>query len=293
MSYVSISILSSLSGPLSIILKWTVLSQLLFAALSIAKAHELWIESARPVINENNQIQIDIRLGQMFSGASQYFIPERAVLLKLISAEGQDTISPRPGNQPAISFPASKEFDHIVIAYETIGFYLTYTDWNKFIGFATDKRATNILDQHIARNLSKKNFKERYKRFAKTSLFMHSASKNVNDAASGMEIEFIITDVRFIDDTTQLVTLLLIYQGRPLSTVPVTLFTRLTDGEVIKTDLMTDDNGFINLNSETGHDYMLDHVLFRAIPAIEDPKGAVWETLWASYTFSGVGQIND
>jgi hypothetical protein len=51
------------------------------------------------------------------------------------------------------------------------------------------------------------------------------------------------------------------------------------------TDLNTDDQGKVRLQTETGYDYMLDHVLFRAIDPADDPKGAAWETLWASHVF--------
>jgi hypothetical protein len=58
------------------------------------------------------------------------------------------------------------------------------------------------------------------------------------------------------------------------------------------TDLNTDDHGIISLNAEPGYDYLLDHVLFRKIDPDTDPKGAVWETLWASHTFSGFSIVN-
>ena len=263
----------------------SVFLQIIAVSASTVKAHELWLESAIPMINANNQIEIDIRLGQMFSGSAQFFIPDQAVMLKRLTADGAILLTPRPGDRPAISFPAAADAGHTVIAYETIGFYLTYKEWDKFVAFAQNKKASDILDQHLARQLSRDHFKERYKRFAKISLFMTAANRQVNDATTGMEIEFIITNVEFISDTSQSVTARLIYQGQPMINVPVTVFTRAPDGAVMTTDLNTDDQGKVRLQTETGYDYMLDHVLFRAIDPADDPKGAAWETLWASHVF--------
>ena len=127
--------------------------------LSTAKAHELWLEAASPLINDTDQINIDIRLGQMFAGSSQFYIPDNAIMLKLISGKrGETPLTPRPGDRPAISFPQPAKTEHIIIAYESIGFYLTYTEWEKFVSFAKSKRATGIPDQHLARQLSRDHF---------------------------------------------------------------------------------------------------------------------------------------
>ena len=66
--------------------------------LSTAKAHELWLEAASPLINDTDQINIDIRLGQMFAGSSQFYIPDNAIMLKLISGKGETPLTPRPGS---------------------------------------------------------------------------------------------------------------------------------------------------------------------------------------------------
>ena len=58
------------------------------------------------------------------------------------------------------------------------------------------------------------------------------------------------------------------------------------------TDLNTDNHGMISFEAESGYDYLLDNVLFRKIDPDTDAKGAVWETLWASHTFSGFSVSN-
>lgn len=282
MIYVSTKLL--LKPPVIFAILAVFVSQTL-AALSLAQAHELWLEQAEPMISEDNQIEVDIRLGQMFSGSKQFFIPERSVTLKLITGEGEVPLNPRPGNRPAISIPAADQPGHMVIAYETIGFYLTYTEWEKFVAFTETKRASAIPDQHFMRKLSKDNFKERYKRFAKTSLFIPKTNESINDAATGLEIEFIITNVEPVSEIAQRITAVLIYQDNPLANAPVTLFIRTPDSQVMTKDLKTDDQGLITLEAQTGAYYMLDHVLFRPIAPDADPKGAVWETLWASHSF--------
>ena len=289
MRYVSIL---QMSRRLSAVVTLSVFIHISASPLSMAKAHELWLEAASPLISETGHINIDIRLGQMFAGSSQFFIPDNAIMLKLISGKGETPLNPRPGDRPAISFPRPAKAGHIVIAYESIGFYLTYAEWEKFVRFAKSKKATSIPDQHLARQLSRNNFKERYKRFAKTSIFLDKTSMNSNDTYTGMALEFVITDIPSSRSLIQTVTAQLLYQGEPLIHAPVTIFSRAPDGQVMTTDLNTDDLGMISLETESGYDYLLDHVLFRKIDPDTDAKGAVWETLWASHTFSGFSIVN-
>ena len=289
MKYVSIPVLF---WRLAIILALSYFMPMIANPLSTAKAHELWLEAASPLISDTDHINIDIRLGQMFAGSSQFYIPDNAVMLKLISGKGETPLTPRPGDRPAISFPQPAKAEHIIIAYESIGFYLTYTEWEKFVSFAKSKKATGIPDQHLARQLSRDHFKERYKRFAKTSLFLDKIGGDSNDAATGMVLEFVITDIPSSRSLIQTVTAQLLYQGEPLIHAPVTVFSRAPDGQVLTTDLITGDHGMISLETESGYDYLLDHVLFRKIDPDTDAKGAVWETLWASHTFSGFAVDN-
>lgn len=284
MRYVSIPVLFR---RLAIILALSYYMPIITNPLSTAKAHELWLEAASPLISDTDHINIDIQLGQMFAGSSQFYIPDNAIMLKLISGKGETPLSPRPGDRPAISFPQPAKAEHIIIAYESVGFYLTYTEWEKFVSFAKSKKATGIPDQHLARQLSRDHFKERYKRFAKTSLFLDKISGDSNDTATGMALEFVITEIPSSRSLIQTVTAQLLYQGEPLIHAPVTVFSRAPDGQVFTTDLNTDDHGMISLETESGYDYLLDHVLFRKIDPDTDAKGAVWETLWASHTFSG------
>ena len=289
MRYVSIPVLFR---RLAIILALSYFMPIIANPLSTAKAHELWLEAASPLISDRGHINIDIRLGQMFAGSSQFYIPDNAIMLKLISGKGETPLTPRPGDRPAISFPQPAKAEHIIIAYESISFYLTYTDWEKFVSFAKSKKATGIPDQHLARQLSRDHFKERYKRFAKTSLFLDQISEDSNDTATGMALEFVITDIPSSRSLIQTVTTQLLYQGEPLIHAPVTVFSRAPDGQVLTTDLITDDHGMISLETKSGYVYMLDHVLFRKIDPDTDAKGAVWETLWASHTFSGFSVSN-
>ena len=284
MKYVSIPHSLNLSLSLAV---WGICAFQSVLSLSVAEAHELWLEAAEPMVSDDNQIGVDIRLGDMFAGSRQFFIPERSVMLKRITKDDEISLSPRPGNRPAISFPIPDQPSHTIIAYETIGFYLTYKEWEKFIRFTEDKGAADILDQHDIRNLPKVDFTERYKRYAKTSLFLSKAVEQNNDAATGLEIEFVITNVTSAAPASQQITAVLRYQDMPLADALVTLFTRTPTGQVTTTTLKTDPKGLIRVETQKGAYYMLDHVLFRPIAPDTDPNGAVWETLWASHSFSG------
>jgi hypothetical protein len=51
-------------------------------------------------------------------------------------------------------------------------------------------------------------------------------------------------------------------------------------------DMTTDADGMVSVMAAAGHDYLLDHVTLRSIDPNVDRNKPVWESLWASMTFS-------
>ena len=102
-----------------------------------------------------------------------------------------------------------------------------------------------------------------------------------------MEVEFVLTGRPLMADGTRRLQARLFYQDAPLPDAVVTLFTRRPDGEVATTGLVTGSDGMVGVAALPGHDYLLDHVTVRPLDPATDKNKAVWESLWASLTFSG------
>ena len=82
----------------------------------------------------------------------------------------------------------------------------------------------------------------------------------------------------------------LTYQGEAVPQAPINLLVKSEDQQVTQTPLLTDNNGEIIITTLPLHKYLLDHVLVRPLEPKTDAKSAIWESLWASLSFSRIAQ---
>ena len=107
------------------------------------------------------------------------------------------------------------------------------------------------------------------------------------DRETGLETEIIALENPYTRENGAPLPVKVIYQGTPRPAAQVEIFARGPDGVVVVTTVLTDPEGVAQIPVQPGYDYLLDSVVLR-IPA-EDVAAqykAVWETLWASLSFS-------
>ena len=267
----------------------------LAVALSIAggapvPAHEVWIQPHSPQVETGARVTADLRIGDMFAGNHLLYIPQQTERVAILGAGGMTDYVPRVGSRPVIDLRADLLdglTGHAMLIYQSADSYVHYMHQDKFFDFATKKGADDIPDAHARRGLPPGGFIERYKRFAKSSITIGAPDEAVNDRATGMEVEFVLTGRPLMADGTRRLQARLFYQDAPLPDAVVTLFTRLPDGDVTTTGLVTGSDGMVGVAALPGHDYLLDHVTVRPLDPATDKNKAVWESLWASLTFSG------
>lgn len=255
-----------------------------------ALAHEVWIQPHSPQVKDGAPVTADLRIGDMFVGNHLLYIPQQTERVAILGAGGMTDYVPRVGSRPVIDLGADLLdglTGHAVLIYQSADSYVHYMHQDKFFDFVTKKGAADIPGAHARRGLPPGGFIERYKRFAKSSITIGAPDETVNDRATGMEVEFVLTGRSLMADGTRRLNVRLFYQGAPLPGAVVALFTRRPDGEVATTGLVTGSDGIVGVAALPGHDYLLDHVTIRPIDPATDKNKAVWESLWASLTFSG------
>jgi len=250
-----------------------------------SNAHELWIEPQTSAIEVGDQVITDIIVGQDFTGNAQIYLPSRTEMLAIANKDGITDLTPRPGSRPAISFDAEKQ-GHLMVFYQSADEYVNYQYFDKFAGFVTEKHAPDILALHRKRGLPEKDFKERYKRFAKSSMFIGRPTTALVDNDTDMELEFILLDISPADNGHEQARIRLTYQNRPVPEAPLSLFIKPADGAVTKHTLYTDEHGEASIPTVSGNKYLLDYVVIRTLDPDSDPVSAIWESLWASLSFS-------
>ena len=255
-----------------------------------SNAHELWIAPQSAPIETGDVLDIDIFVGENFEGNAQIYLPMRTELLAIASTEGFSDIQPRIGSRPAINFIVEAD-GHVMLMYQSTDEYVHYTHFETFADFITEKKAGDILAQHQSRGLPETHFTERYKRFAKASMFIGAPNTNSIEIApndTDMELEFILLQLNQAQSEAQEMHIRLTYQGAALPRAPISLLIKSEDQQVTQTHLLTDNNGEIIITTLPSHKYLLDHVLVRPLDPETDAKSAIWESLWASLSFSRV-----
>ncbi len=261
-------------------------------ASASSNAHELWIAPQSAPIETGDVLDIDIFVGENFEGNAQIYLPRRTELLAIASTEGVSDIQPRIGSRPAINFVAEAD-GHVMLMYQSADEYVHYTHFEIFADFITEKKAGDILAQHQSRGLPETHFTERYKRFAKASMFIGTPNTNSIEIApndTDMELEFILLQLNQAQSEAQEAHIRLTYQGEAVPQAPISLLIKSEDQQVTQTPLLTDNNGEIIITTLPLHQYLLDHVLVRPLDPKTDANSAIWESLWASLSFSRVVQ---
>lgn len=273
---------------------WTSVLALLAITSSMDRpfAHEVWIEPTTTHLSKGETLSADLRIGDMFKGDHLIYIPQQTERLLVLTDTGSFDLKPRVGSRPVITVAPeklAKNSGNVVLVYQSANSYVHYGSQEKFLRFARKKGAGDLGQSHKRRRLPQSGFVERYKRFAKAIITIGPETEMVNDRVVGMELEFVSLGKKLLSNSRLEFQFQLLYQGRMLPAAQVTLFSRDRDGLVTSSKIMTDEDGVISINADAEHRYLLDHVTLRETDPLKDRNRPVWESLWASLTFAGLG----
>lgn len=246
--------------------------------------HEFWLEPRQFQPETGETIQVKLRNGTNFKGIELGYFDDRADVFDIIRRGTRTPVKARAGDFPAFSKTVDDD-GLMVLVYQSKFSTLQYNKFEKFVTFVKHKSFTGALERHKERGLSTERFNEIYTRYCKTLIGVGSGAGQ--DAATGMETEIVALTNPYTDDLSGGVTVQVLYQGAPRVNAQVEVFERAPDNTVTVTYHRTDDQGHATVPVKPGHSYLLDAVVLRE-PAemLAGQTNAVWESLWASLTFS-------
>ena len=259
-----------------------------FLTLSViapaAIAHEFWIEPEQYVVDTKSMIRASLRIGDDFEGSTVAYHKGSTNRFDLVIQGRSEEIKPRLGDDPALVLEAKNSGLHVVIHQSSIS-TLTYTKWEKFQSFADNKDFKNIQKRHQERGLADKHFVEAYSRYSKSLIAVGDGAGD--DQQSDLEIELVAMQNPYTSDLSDGIEVAGYYQGRPQANTQIELFEKSPNGEVTVSLHRTDDRGVVTLPVKQEHHYLADMVVLREpAKSLTKERRAVWETVWASLTFS-------
>jgi len=260
-----------------------------------ATAHEFWVEPSAFQPQIGDTITADLVIGTDFLGASAIYVPDQIERFAVIAADDDaspDNATPddaemlitgRYGDRPAGTFSVSIPGVNIIL-HQTAPLYLTYASADKFTAFVTEKGYPEAVVQHQRRGLSPDKITERYQRFAKSLITVGPAARN-GDRVLGLRYEVLAETNPYRHPAPATMTVRVLADGLPVAGTQVTVFTRDNPRRVGRKNYITDAAGRIEFAVQTGRDYLVDAVRLLPIDDAAEPRGAVWESLWASLVF--------
>ncbi|MCB1407810.1 MAG: DUF4198 domain-containing protein [Rhodobacteraceae bacterium] len=245
-------------------------------------AHEFWVDPTDFTLSVGATLEADLRVGQNFEGGAMSFIPRNFTRFEVVQGDSVTPVEGRIGDKPALRMDMTAPGLAIVL-HETTNSFLSYDAWDRFVRFVEHKDFPDVLERHRARGLPDSGFTEFFSRHVKSLVAIGDGAGQ--DRAFGLRTEFVALANPYTDDISAGVPVLLLLDGEPRVQVQVELWDRAPDGTVSVTLHRTDDAGQVLLPVSAGHVYMADAVAMLEIDP-EEPRNAVWQSLWASLTFA-------
>jgi len=255
----------------------------LFAPLPLA-AHELWLQAQEYMVAPESRLVVDIVNGQKFGGYRLPYLPNSTIVLaKVVDGKVVD-LAPRPGDRPALDMQSGTD-GLLVLVYQSTTATLTYSEFEKFLGFVEHKDLPASREIHLARGLPETEFKESYTRFSKALVAVGDGAGA--DLRLGLETELVALANPYTDPMDMGLPVQLFYKDAPRADAQIEIFEKDAEGGVSTSTVRTNGDGIARIPVRPGHIYMLDADVLREPSAeLAAKTGAVWESLWANLTFA-------
>ena len=248
-------------------------------------AHEMWIEPSQYTIGVGDTLFANEKVGRKFKGNNYSYLDSSFESLNITVGDRTRAVKSRMGDLPAIQEKTSEEGLHIITARTTAS-ELIYENSERFTNFLNEDGLNWVLAEHKKRGLPEKGFKEIYYRNPKTLVKVGHGKGQ--DRPLGMQFEWVVENNPYTSKNN--ITAQLLWQGKPAVNMHVNIFNKpkhtSKTSEMIKTSLITDMNGKVEIPRAKGGLFLINSVkMIQPNKKTMQETGAVWESVWASLSY--------
>ncbi|MEQ8366972.1 MAG: DUF4198 domain-containing protein, partial [Roseicyclus sp.] len=115
-------------------------------------AHEFWIDPASYGVAPGETVTAQLRVGQDFVGTPMSYLPRNFERFEVIAGGDIFEVQGRFGDIPALSIDGLPD-GLAVVVHETTSRDLTWTTWDRFLGFAEHKDLGDVTTMQAERGL--------------------------------------------------------------------------------------------------------------------------------------------
>ncbi len=250
----------------------------------VAKSHEFWIDPVSHQVENGAVAEAHIRVGMQFDGSSFSYLPQNFRRFDYAFTGDMRPVEGVIGDRPAFRLEAT-ENGLLLVVHETTDQYITWKDFQDFVGFVEHKDAEWVLEEHAAKGFAEDGTREAYSRYAKSLIAVGDGAGS--DREVGLLTEIVALENPYTGETGDGVDVRVLYEGKPRADAQLEVFEKSPEGAVEIFKLHTDERGEVTVPVKPGNRYMLDSVVLRPpSDALVAERGVQWESLWANLTFA-------
>ncbi len=248
---------------------------------NMAYAHESWIQPEKFALKAGDKAVANLMVGEVLKGEVQAFNDYDFRHFEIHQNGKKTDVDSRLGDIPALNQTIDND-GLLIIKYESRRSTIDYDDnWEKFVTFLKKHHLESIIEQHKTRNLEQTGVKETYIRYSKS--LMKVGTGTGNDEYTGMPFEWILNNNPYTDDGD--ISMTLLADGKSYPGALVHIFVKEASG-IKESTLTTDSKGNILIPRRPGF-FLINAVKMQIPPKkVQRSTEAVWESLWASHTFT-------
>ncbi len=250
-----------------------------FSILPAANAHEFWLEASDYAPPPDEDIGLQILIGQSFSGLPYPYLENRFFKFESRQSGSVNGIDGLDGDDDPATIVSFDNPGFAVIAYHAKDIDLTYDTMEKFEEFLAKEGLERFLPEHHAANKPTKEIEERYYRAAKLLLDIGGTGQG-EDSFTGMPLELVAERNPYSLGPGEALPVRLLQDGAPVAGVLVKAFPKSDPKNVQR--LRTDEAGRVLIDLPVSGPWLLNAVQF--FPPKPD-DWVDWVSIWASMTF--------
>jgi uncharacterized GH25 family protein len=252
----------------------------LLAATLIATASEFWLKPKKFHYIVGEEMKLDFREGDAFTGELWDMNKNKAELFQWYSAAGMKdftkAVKPTRGNNVIIKFQG--EGTQLLVMRSNAA----YREWSgdQFNAYLEEQEIGEIAELRKRTNSSSDSAKENYTRLAKVLVQVGERIDDTFKKKTGLRLEIIPAKNPYLLKTGDYLPCQILFEGRPLPHVLVKVWSRLNHTTFLQ-NIYSEKDGTIVFPISTHGTWMVSTV---KMTRSEKPP-ADWQSLWGSLVF--------
>jgi uncharacterized GH25 family protein len=252
----------------------------LLAAPLSAEAHEFWIEPQKYHASVNEDVPVELKVGQMLNGRSYPYLSHKIIAYQMTDGGGTSPLTGNEGDIPSVVYHAPTAGLHI-LSYHAAPESITYDEFTNFSEYLAEEGKGSLIGRHRERGLPERGFTETYSRNAKALIQIGGADPEDKDKAIGLPFELVAEENPYIVNSAS-IPVVLLWRGEPAPDEQIAVFRKKGKSEVTRTTFITDAEGKANIPLFGGGQFLLSAV---HLEEVEAQGNVAWHSTWASLVF--------